>query len=99
MLFGAIRGKRVTAMLRTLAALEPSAVFTSVPEANAIQPGRLAATWRRVGGGAARVIDDPLAALDAALDLAPPATPVVVCGSLYLVGAVRRALLGDTAAA
>lgn len=95
MVFGAIRGKRVTAMLRTLAAAGPTPVFTVVPEADAVPPATLAATWRRLTGGAARVCDDLEGALRLAGELAPPGLPVVVCGSLYLVGAARRILVAD----
>ena len=94
-IFGAIRGKRVTAMLRALVSLDPAPVFTSVPEAHSIAPARLAATWRRLTGRRARTCDDVDGALRVATNLAPAGTPVVVCGSLYLVGAARRILVGD----
>ena len=55
----------------------------------------LADRWRaaRPGGPAPTVAADPGAALD--LALAGPRGPVVVAGSLYLVGAVRARLVDD----
>ena len=55
----------------------------------------LAARWRagRPGGPAPVVAADPVAALDQAL--AGAAGPIVVAGSLYLVGAVRARLVDD----
>ncbi len=43
----------------------------------------------RAAGLPARVVPDPLAALDAALRAAGPDGTVLVTGSLYLVGRVR----------
>jgi folylpolyglutamate synthase/dihydropteroate synthase len=41
------------------------------------------------------VFADPRAALDAALGRGPSAGPVIVAGSLYLVGAARAILVDD----
>jgi dihydrofolate synthase / folylpolyglutamate synthase len=100
MVFGATRGKRVTAMLRALAPRKPRLVFTSIGEPNALPATRLLATWNGSGGGPAEAIED----LDAALERAAamrrmPEEPLVVAGSLYLVGAVRSRVLGGGAAA
>jgi len=99
MVFGATRGKRVTAMLRAFAPRKPRLVFTSIGEPNALPATRLLATWNRIGGGPAEAVED----LDAALKRAAaiprkPEKPLVVAGSLYLVGAVRSRLLGGGAA-
>lgn len=98
--FGAMRGKRVSAVLRALAPLDPRPVFTSVADAHAHTPEELLRTWRRVvpdarGSAAGRVAADPVTALSIAADLAPARGPVVVAGSLYLVGAVRAHLTGE----
>ncbi|MBW3613620.1 MAG: bifunctional folylpolyglutamate synthase/dihydrofolate synthase [Chloroflexi bacterium] len=88
-IFGAMRGKRVAAVLRALAAIGPRFVFTRVEDPAAREPQALAATWRRISGQDARTAADPAAALamsDAGL--------TVVAGSLYLVGAVRGMITG-----
>jgi len=96
MVFGAMRGKRVTAVLRALEPLEPQPVFTRVEDAGAIRAEGLLARWQRVharGGRSAATPDD---ALRVAAELRQsPQQPIVVCGSLYLVGAVRGILRGE----
>jgi dihydrofolate synthase/folylpolyglutamate synthase len=97
LVFGAMRGKRVTAVMRALAPLEPRPVFTRVPDAGALEPSALLRTWRRVSDGGS-ISSTPQDALRAAAALrAPPEQPVVVAGSLYLVGAVRGILTGEEA--
>ena len=86
--FGAMRGKDVAGSLRALAALEPRFVFTRVHDPGAHDPAELARTWRRLGG-TARVAGDPAEALRVA-----EGDPIVVAGSLYLVGAVRGMITG-----
>jgi dihydrofolate synthase / folylpolyglutamate synthase len=87
--FGAMRTKRVTAMLRALVPLRPRVVFTRVDDPGALDPTTLARAWRRAGGGRARTAATP----EQALALAD-GDPVVVAGSLYLVGAVRGMITG-----
>ncbi|HEX7196981.1 MAG TPA: Mur ligase family protein [Candidatus Limnocylindria bacterium] len=82
--FGAMRAKRVHAVLRALAPLEPRFVFTRVDDPGAHSPEALERIWRRIGGGPARTAPTPAAALRLA-----DGDPIVVAGSLYLVGAVR----------
>jgi dihydrofolate synthase/folylpolyglutamate synthase len=83
--FGAMRGKRVDRVLRALAPLEPRFVMTRVADPGAQDPAVLAQIWRRVSGLTARVSATPADALAAARG----ADPVVVAGSLYLVGEIR----------
>ncbi len=87
--FGAMRTKRVTAVLRALAPLEPRFVFTRVDDPGAHEPEALARTWRRIGGTEPRTAPDPATAMAVA-----EGNPVVVAGSLYLVGAIRGMLTG-----
>ena len=87
--FGAMRTKKVRAVLRALAPLDPRFIFTSVDDPGAHDPATLARAWRSVSGSAARTAMDPAAALGMA-----NGDPVVVAGSLYLVGAVRGMLTG-----
>ena len=99
LVFGAMRGKRVAAVLRALASLAPRPVFTAVADPHAHRPDELLRTWRRVapatrGAEAGTTTSSPHEAMDraAALD---GSGPVVVAGSLYLVGAVRAELTGE----
>jgi dihydrofolate synthase/folylpolyglutamate synthase len=84
--FGAMRGKRIDRVLAALAVLEPDLIVTRVDDPGAHEPAELARTWRRVSGRDARLAATPADALRAA---AGESEPVVVAGSLYLVGAVR----------
>ena len=86
--FGAMRGKDVGGVLAALAPLEPRFVFTRVADHGALRPEELAAAWAQIGGEAA-IAPDPAAALAMA-----DGDPVVVAGSLYLVGAVRGMIMG-----
>ncbi|HSJ00651.1 MAG TPA: Mur ligase family protein [Patescibacteria group bacterium] len=86
--FGAMRGKDVLGVLEALAPLEPRFVFTRVEDRGALPPADLAAAWAPIGGDA-RTAPDPAAALALA-----DGDPVVVAGSLYLVGAVRGMIMG-----
>ncbi len=85
--FGAMRTKRVSGVLRALMPLEPRFVFTCVADPGAHRPESLERAWQRVSGERARTAPDPSAALAVA-----EGDPVVVAGSLYLVGAIRGML-------
>ena len=98
LVFGAMRGKRVSAVLRALAPLEPQPIFTRVEDRGALPPAELVSRWTRITGSRGRTAPDPGAALRLAADLrGAPGQPIVVAGSLYLVGAVRGMLLGEEA--
>jgi dihydrofolate synthase / folylpolyglutamate synthase len=90
--FGAMRTKRVHAVLRALAPLQPRFVFTRVGDPGAHEPAALARAWRRVSRHRSRQAATPAEALD----VAAGADPVVVAGSLYLVGAVRGMITGSS---
>jgi len=69
-------------------------IATAVPGARALAPGALAARWRgAVPDAEVQVAADPAAAFDRAIATAEG--PVVVAGSLYLVGAARAQLVND----
>ena len=101
LIIGAMADKDVAGIVRALAgapALAGAAVIcTEVGEARALPAVELAAVWASTAGPGAqpRVIRSPAAALAAALAVAPG--PIVVAGSLYLVGAVRALLVDDPA--
>jgi dihydrofolate synthase/folylpolyglutamate synthase len=85
LLFGALADKQVAAMLPALAAGADAIVLTRAPSPRAVDPAALRPLAAR-----ASVEPDPERALARALDHAPGL--LVVCGSLYLVGAARAAL-------
>ena len=92
--------KDVDGVLATLAAARSLAgarvVATQVEGPRALPAAALAARWRSVAGpdaGPIEVVPDPRAAVAVALAAAPG--PVVVAGSLYLVGAARALLVDD----
>ena len=98
LVLGAMRGKRVTAILRALAPLRPRPVFTRVADPGAVEPAALLRTWRRLATGG-RLAPSPAEALARAAELRTDSRqPVVVAGSLFLVGAIRGMLTGEEAA-
>lgn len=90
-IFGAMRAKKVHAVLRALAPLQPRFIFTRVDDPGARDPEGLARAWRRIGGARAVTVATPELALRGA-----EGDPVVVAGSLYLVGAVRAIITGSS---
>jgi dihydrofolate synthase / folylpolyglutamate synthase len=87
----------VVAAMRACRALDGATVLcTAVDAPRALPAGDLAAAWR-AGDDlvTARAAGDPDAALNEALRIARG--PVVVAGSLYLVGAARARLVDDPA--
>jgi dihydrofolate synthase/folylpolyglutamate synthase len=75
---------------------DATVIATSVDAARALPAGELAGRWRQRVPDLrdVRAIDDPIAAVEAAM-VRPGTT--VVAGSLYLVGAVRAHLVDDPA--
>jgi folylpolyglutamate synthase/dihydropteroate synthase len=55
----------------------------------------LAARWESLAGWPAEAVAEPAAALDAATSSGSGSGPIVVAGSLYLVGAARGILVSD----
>jgi dihydrofolate synthase/folylpolyglutamate synthase len=96
LVFGATRGKRVSAVLRALAPLEPRPIFTRIADPGALPAEELLRRWHRIGMGQAHAAPTPEEAISiAAAQRFSANQPVVVAGSLYLVGAVRGMLLGE----
>ena len=96
LVMGAMADKDVAGVVRALSASQALAdaivICTQVEEARALPAGELAALWS-AAGFRPQVVRPPAAALDLALATAPG--PVVVAGSLYLVGAIRALLIDD----
>ncbi|HLY35076.1 MAG TPA: Mur ligase family protein [Candidatus Limnocylindria bacterium] len=95
LVLGAMRGKRIGPMLRALLPLAPLPVFTAVAEPGARPPGELLGAWHAAGGTGGTIAADPAAALAEAARLQRADEPLVVAGSLYLVGAIRGLLTGE----
>jgi dihydrofolate synthase/folylpolyglutamate synthase len=85
----------VAALTRATALHGGVVIATAVDLPRAMPAEELAELWRRHGSGPSRVLaePDPERALDRAL--AEADGPIVVAGSLYLVGAVRSRLVDD----
>ncbi len=84
----------LAALARSEALRDALVICTLVGGARAMAAAELAARWRAVQHGPVVVEPEPTAAIDRALD---GGGPVVVAGSLYLVGAARRYLVDDAA--
>lgn len=90
LLFGALADKETERMLPQLVRGARRVTLTSPPSPRALAPAELL-PW--VEGTETIVEASPDRALDLALAaLGPGGAPLVVCGSLYLVGALRHAL-------
>lgn len=89
--FGAMRDHQPRNLLGHLRRLRPAAVVcTAVEYERAAPAADLVQAW----GPGAEAITPSTHAVEVALDRAGPGGAVVVCGSLYLVGEVRAALVG-----
>ncbi|MEO7190574.1 MAG: folylpolyglutamate synthase/dihydrofolate synthase family protein [Vicinamibacterales bacterium] len=87
---GAMRDKRVDAMLEALATTASHFFFVAPDSARAARPDQLLAAAARIAPHvAASTADSPLEAIGRAAELG---APVIVAGSLYLVGEVRAQL-------
>jgi dihydrofolate synthase/folylpolyglutamate synthase len=95
LLVSVVSDKDPAAMFAALAPVASAAVITRSSNPRAIPPATLAATARAHIAEVATE-DDPDTALDRAREAAAPGGLVVVCGSMFLVGAIRARLLGET---
>jgi dihydrofolate synthase/folylpolyglutamate synthase len=100
LVLGIMADKDVDGVLATLAAARSlggaRVVATRVEAPRALPAAALAARWRSVAGASAgpiEVVPEPHAAVATAL--AGADGPVVIAGSLYLVGAARALLVDD----
>lgn len=91
LVFGAMADKDVEALGRILFPLADALVLTRPPDVRAATAAEVARRTRPFSRGA-RLEDRPRRALALARTLLPPDRPVVVAGSLYLVGEVLRLL-------
>jgi len=91
LLFGVMADKDVEAMAAVLFPLAREVVLTRAPIDRAARPADIARRAGEVASGA-RQEEDPRLALALARRLAPAGAEVVVAGSLYLVGEVKKIL-------
>ncbi|MBN1774125.1 MAG: hypothetical protein JXB32_22895 [Deltaproteobacteria bacterium] len=98
LVLGALRGKNLPAMLRTLAGRCRRVVFTT-PAVTGKSPVPAEELRGRFGGWfeEARAVPEPCRALEAGLRLAGRRGTVLVTGSAYLVGALRGRWIPDRA--
>jgi dihydrofolate synthase/folylpolyglutamate synthase len=91
LVFGAMKDKAVAEMLAPLRAVTRRLLCTTAPTPRALDAASLAAIARDAGFDA-EIVSDPFSALASAC--ATP-TPVVVAGSIFLIGPVRERLARD----
>jgi len=89
LVFGAMKDKAVAEMLRELAPVTGMAICTTAPSPRAMTAAELLVLARGQGLDA-EAADDPMAAVTRACE---SPRPVVVAGSIFLIGAVRERLL------
>jgi dihydrofolate synthase/folylpolyglutamate synthase len=94
---GAMDDKDIESMYPELAGLIEHVVVTSVDSPRAIDPDDLAHRMRPLIGADTEVVPTPTRAIERAREEAGPEGNVLVAGSLYLVGAVRSAIKGESA--
>ena len=91
LIFGVLGDKDAGEMLDRLAPLARNVVFTTVPTPRARAAAELPALLRTARPGTSALVEaEPAAALDRALALG--ADTLVACGSIFLVGELRRLL-------
>jgi dihydrofolate synthase/folylpolyglutamate synthase len=91
LIFAAMRDKAVAEMLGELAPVVRTLICTTAPTPRALPADELAAL-AAARGLAARAVADPMAAIALARTLSDP---IVVAGSIFLIGAVRGPLYRD----
>jgi dihydrofolate synthase/folylpolyglutamate synthase len=90
LLFGVLGDKKVPEMLPPLARRSGRVILTRPPGNRAVPPGELAG-W--VEGTPVEVVEDSVQALERGLEGArEEGVPLLICGSLYLVGELRPVL-------
>jgi dihydrofolate synthase/folylpolyglutamate synthase len=97
MIFGAAADKDLDGMMAAIVAMWPDnpVLFTRAPSPRAADPADLAARYLGAGGKGAETAPDLASSLAAACHKLPPGGLIVVCGSLYLVGEMKRRIMSN----
>ena len=93
--FGAMRDKRTDEMIGILLAISDTLILTRPNNIRSADPEDLFNRNESTEVGTMRVIPNSAEALRAAINCTPPNGLIVVTGSLYLVGEIRRRLTND----
>jgi dihydrofolate synthase / folylpolyglutamate synthase len=91
LVFGVLADKKLDEMARLLVPLAETVVATRIASPRTSEPQAIAAQAEAMGRRAVAVESAGLA-LDAAVAATPPGGLICVCGSLYLIGEVKRLL-------
>jgi dihydrofolate synthase / folylpolyglutamate synthase len=91
LVFGVLADKKLDEMARLLVPLAATVVATRIASPRTSEPHLIAALAEGMGKRAVAVEGAALA-LDAAVAATPPGGLICVCGSLYLIGEVKRLL-------
>lgn len=91
-LIGLSRGRKPAEVLKPLAGVAADVYAVPVPAGESVDPAELVA-WAESCGIGAYEYPSPAAGLQAAITDLRPGSPLVVCGSLFLVAAVREILV------
>lgn len=94
LLVGLSRGRKPGDVLKSLAAIAGEVYAVPVPAGESVAPGAIC-DWARQEGLHAVSCETPQAGLTLALAACGEEKPLVVCGSLFLVAAIRELLLTD----
>jgi dihydrofolate synthase/folylpolyglutamate synthase len=92
LLFGCLADKPIAQLAQILFPLFDQIILTRPSSPRAADPKELA-TFAATLGAQAQVVDDPAAALEAAISITPPEGLLVTAGSVYLVGQLRPLLI------
>jgi len=90
LVIGVMRDKNVAEIVRTLLPRVSKVIATAAPTPRARTPEDLAGHLREAGAGDVMIEPEPVRAIERALEMSPM---VCVAGSIFLVGAVRDALM------
>ncbi len=96
LLWANMADKQIDQAMLELLALVDQVVFTRADSQRSANPHDVLASLPKTQQIKAQAIDEPDQALDQIMAMAGPEDLICVAGSLYLVGLIRRRLLGET---
>jgi dihydrofolate synthase/folylpolyglutamate synthase len=90
LVFGIMKDKDIRSVTRYLFPLASKIIITTIPNKRAASPEYIFVA-SRLRGGCVFLEPDPGKAVDAALRLTPPNGSILITGSLFLIGEIKRA--------